>query len=95
MTAGIGDNSIPAAREQIRSYVAQIVASEREKEGVQTDIKELYSSAKDYGLNTTALRRAVKLYMESPTKRADREALEETVETYLIAAKSGGESDDD
>ena len=41
MTAGIGDNSVPQAREALKSIIAQIVQTEREKAGVATDIKEL------------------------------------------------------
>lgn len=81
----IGDNSVPGAREKLKGYISQIVMSEREKAGVQTDIQAYYQSAKEEGFNTKALRIAVKRNMESPTKREDREKLEETVDQYLSA----------
>lgn len=81
----IGDNSAPGAREKLKGYISQIVMSEREKAGVQTDIQTYYQSAKEDGFNTKALRIAVKRNMESPTKREDREKLEETVDQYLSA----------
>lgn len=81
----IGDNSMPAMREKLKSTLSQIVATEREVDGLKTDIKELYGAAKDAGINTRALRVAVKRSMESPTKKAEREELDDLVEQYLSA----------
>lgn len=85
MTAGIGDNSVPQAREALKSIIAQIVQTEREKAGVATDIKELYAGAKEAGFNTKALRIAVKRTMESPTRKSEREEVENLVDQYLSA----------
>lgn len=89
-TPGIGDNSLPAAREALRGLMSQIVACERETEGIKTDIKAYYESAKEQGFDTRALRAAVKRKMETPTKREDRERHEEVVEMYLTLAAEGG-----
>lgn len=85
-TPGIGDNSTPAARAALKSLMSQIIAGLREIDGIKTDEKVLYESAKDHGFNVKALRLAVKRKMETPTKREDREALDEVVETYLSLA---------
>lgn len=84
-TAAIGDNSAPQARELLKRLISGIVGSEREKEGIQTDIQAYYDSAKESGLNVKALRVAVKRSMESPTRKSDRLALEEVVDQYLSA----------
>lgn len=81
----IGDNSAPQAREKLKSLIASIVHSEREKQASATDISELYASAKEDGFNTAALRIAVKRSMETPTKREDRRALEDVADQYLSA----------
>jgi len=81
----IGDNSAPQAREKLKSIIASIVHSEREKQASATDISELYVSAKEDGFNVAALRLAVKRSMETPTKREDRKAIEDFADQYLSA----------
>jgi uncharacterized protein (UPF0335 family) len=86
VTAEIGDNSVPAARDKLKALIAQIVHTEREKEGLSTDISEYYASAKEEGFNVKALRLAVKRSVESPTKKADREKIESISDQYLSAS---------
>lgn len=81
----IGDNSAPGAREKLKGFISSIVHTEREKVGLQTDIQEYYAAAKEEGFNTKALRLAVKRSLESPTKRDDRKAIEDTADQYLSA----------
>lgn len=82
----MGHNSLPQGRERVRAIIADVVHSTREIDGLKTDISEIYKAAKEEGFDTKALRLAVKRYMESPTKRQDRQAVEDTADLYLHAA---------
>ena len=88
MSEDIGHNSTDAA---LKSLVSQIVATEREKAGIQADIDTYYESAKENGIKTRVLRAAVKRHMESPTRREDRVAFENAVDDMVL--RSGGPLD--
>jgi uncharacterized protein (UPF0335 family) len=70
----IGDN--------VKGIVSQIIATEREKKGVQTDIDEIYAAAKEAGFSVKALRKAVHRAMLPPTKREDEDKISELADLY-------------
>lgn len=85
MSEDIGHNSHDEA---LKSLVASIIHGEREKAAIQADIATYYESAKEKDIKPSVLRAAVKLHMETPTKREDRFKFENEVEeTYR---RSGG-----
>lgn len=71
-----------ATREKLRQTVAKIERLEEEKKEVGEQIKEVYSEAKSFGLDTKALRAVVRL---RKIDKADREEQEMMLETYLLA----------
>jgi len=73
-----GDNSID--KEMLQSYVERIERLLGEKAVLQEDIKELYSVAKNQGLNTKALRKLI----AERAKPMDQ-SLEETLDAYRAA----------
>lgn len=70
---------------ELRSIVDRIVRLEEEKHGIQTDIKTIYSSAKESGFNVKAVRIIVKREMEDSDQRAAREAVESEVDNLTVA----------
>jgi uncharacterized protein (UPF0335 family) len=70
------------SNEQLRTIIERIERLNEEKAGVQGDIKEVYSEAKNNGYDTKAIRKLVSLRKKPPHERAEEEAI---LETYLNA----------
>lgn len=81
----IGHNGGPLDNErkkQLEGYVSEIERSEVQKKEIVDDISAIYSSAKDAGFDTKAVRHIIRV------RKADREkqqALENAVEVYKHA----------
>ena len=80
MAKGIGHNSTDP--ELIRSYAERIERVMDEVQILKIDISELYSAAKQEGLDPKLLRKAIKKKLEDREAKAAEEA---ALETYLIA----------
>jgi uncharacterized protein (UPF0335 family) len=80
----IGDNSGLNQQDKaaLQGIVSEIERHEEEKRLISTDISTIYKSAKDKGFNVKAIRTVVR---ERRMERAEREALETTIDTYKHA----------
>lgn len=82
VTAGIGDNSAAASRDQLRSIVERVERLETDKKAITDDIKDVYSEAKGNGFDCKALRTIIRLRKQDPDERAAQDAI---LETYMAA----------
>jgi uncharacterized protein (UPF0335 family) len=73
----IGHNS-----DAIRAFVERIERLNAEKDGIASDIKDIYAELKGQGYDAAAIRQIVKLRKEDAGKRAEREAI---LELYMQA----------
>jgi uncharacterized protein (UPF0335 family) len=80
----IGDNSGLNQQDKtaLQGIVSEIERHEEEKRNIATDISTIYKSAKDKGFDVKALRAVIR---ERRMERAEREALETTIDTYKHA----------
>jgi len=73
---GVGHNSITmVAADQLRSVVERIERLETEKDGIASDIRDIYSEAKGSGYDVKALRIIVRLCKQDADQRAEQEAI--------------------
>ena len=82
VTAGIGDNSAAASRDQLRSIVERVERLETDKKAIADNIKDVYAEAKGNGFDAKALRTIVRLRKQDPDERAKQDA---TLEAYMAA----------
>jgi uncharacterized protein (UPF0335 family) len=80
----IGDNSglNQQDRAALQGIVSEIERHEGEKRLISQDISTIYKAAKDKGFNVKAIRAVVRARQ---MERAEREALEATIDTYKHA----------
>ena len=84
--AEAGDNvNGRAPADKIKSFIAQIVGSEREKQSSADDVKAYYAAAKDAGLNVAALRKCVRYDMMTRDQREKLRESEDTLDLYMQA----------
>lgn len=69
----------------VRAFVDRIVRLEEEKKELAASIKEVYEETRSAGYEPKAIKIAVKREMETPEKRAAREAVEAEAELILAA----------
>ena len=67
---------------QLKAIVERIERLAEEKDGIASDIKDIYAEAKGNGYDVPALRAIIKLRKEDANKRAERETI---LETYMAA----------
>jgi len=67
---------------QLKSIVERIERLAEEKDGIASDIRDVYAEAKGNGFDVPALRALIKLRKEDANKRAERETI---LETYMAA----------
>ena len=67
---------------QLKSIVERIERLAEEKDGIASDISDLFKEAKGNGYDVPALRALIKLRKEDANKRAERETI---LETYMAA----------
>ena len=82
VTAGIGDNSAAASRDQLRSIVERVERLETDKKAIADNINDVYAEAKGNGFDAKALRTIVRLRKQDPDERAAQDAI---LETYMAA----------
>lgn len=80
----IGHNSNLNSDEKLRlcGFVRAIESLEEQKRELSTDISEIYTSAKDAGFDTKALRHTIKMRRMD---RQERNAFESAAEAYATA----------
>ena len=76
----LGHNSI--AKEELKALIERIENLEATKDGISSDIKDVYTEAKGKSFDVKAMRTIVRMRAEDPAKRADREAI---LDTYMHA----------
>lgn len=64
-----------ATQEKLRQYVARIERLEAEKAELASDITEVYSEIKSFGLDQKIVRKVVALRKKDANERAEEEAL--------------------
>jgi len=67
---------------QLKAIVERIERLAEEKDGIASDISDLFKEAKGNGYDVPALRALIKLRKEDANKRAERETI---LETYMAA----------
>ena len=67
---------------QLKAIVERIERLAEEKDGIASDIRDVYAEAKGNGYDVPALRALIKLRKEDANKRAERETI---LETYMAA----------
>jgi uncharacterized protein (UPF0335 family) len=67
---------------QLKAIVERIERLAEEKDGIASDISDLFKEAKGNGYDVPALRALIKLRKEDANKRAERETI---LETYMTA----------
>lgn len=72
-----------ATREKLRQFIARIERLEAEKAELATDIRDVYSEMKTFGLDTKVMRKLISLRKQDENERAEMEAL---LELYLEAS---------
>jgi uncharacterized protein (UPF0335 family) len=70
------------ARDQLKSIVERIERLEEEKQGLASDIKDVYGEAKANGFDTKTLRQVIRLRKQDKNERQEQEAL---LDLYLNA----------
>ena len=75
----MGDNSDAI----LKSYVERIERLQEEKDGLTTDIREIYVEAKSNGFDTKILRLLIRERKLTAAERAERDALLETYKDAL------------
>lgn len=70
-------------REKIRQFIARIERLEGEKAELASDIREVFSEMKTFGLDTKVMRKIIALRKQDANERAEQEAL---LELYMEAA---------
>jgi len=80
----IGHNSVTSvAAAQIKSIVERIERLEEEKDGISSDIRDVYAEAKGTGYDVKALRTIVRLRKQDPDQRAEQETILDTYKSAL------------
>ena len=81
MTATVGHNS-SVSRDQLKSIVERVERLEEEKQGIASDIKDVYLEAKGNGFDVKALRTIVRMRKQDANERQEAETI---LETYMQA----------
>ena len=76
----IGHNGVAA--DELRQFVERIERLEEEKQGIASDIKDVYAELKGRGFDTKAVRQIVRLRKQDHSERQEREAV---LELYMQA----------
>lgn len=71
-------------QEQLNNLIDRIERLEKEKAGLQADIREIYAEAKGVGFDTKVMRQIIKLRKMDP---ADKEEFMFNLEEYYKLAK--------
>lgn len=67
---------------QLKALVERIERLEEEKEGIASDIKDVYAEAKGVGFDVKTLRTIIRMRKIDPNERQERETI---LDTYLKA----------
>lgn len=83
----IGDNSglTPDEKFKLSGYIDEIVRLELKKRDISTDMKEIYSSAKDGKFSTKAIRHIVRRRLMDDEKVKGQQAFEDILDIYMVA----------
>jgi uncharacterized protein (UPF0335 family) len=76
----IGHNGVAA--DELRQFVERIERLEEEKQGIASDIKDIYSELKGRGFDTKTVRQIVRLRKQDHAERQEQEAM---LELYMQA----------
>ena len=60
------------AGDQLRQYVERIERLEEEKQGIQSDIKDVYAEAKANGFDTKIMRQVIRLRKQDQQERQEQ-----------------------
>lgn len=63
------------AKEQLRSYIKRIETLAEEKDGLQTDIKDIFAEAKGNGFDAKIMRIVIKRRKMEAQMRAEQDAM--------------------
>lgn len=77
----VGHNSA-VAKDQLKAIIERIERLSEEKDGIASDIRDVFTEAKGNGFDVPALKAIIKLRKEDANKRAERETI---LETYMMA----------
>lgn len=72
-----------ATREKLRSFIARIERLQSEKAETASDIRDVYSELKTFGLDPKVMRKVIALRKQDANERAEQESL---TELYLEAS---------
>jgi uncharacterized protein (UPF0335 family) len=75
------------AKDQLKALVERIERLSEEKDGIASDIRDVYAEAKGNGFDVKALRTIVRLRKQDAD---ERKALQEIVDTYAFALGMDG-----
>jgi uncharacterized protein (UPF0335 family) len=70
------------AADQLRSIIERIERMESEKEGIASDIKDIFTEAKGNGFDTKTLRKVIAL---RKLDAAERDEADHLLNTYLVS----------
>ena len=76
----IGHNGVAA--DELRQFVERLEKLEEEKQGIASDINDVYAELKGRGFDTKAVRQIVRLRKQDHSERQEQEAI---LELYMQA----------
>lgn len=80
----IGHNSAHQfAKDQLKAFVERVERLTEEKDGIASDIRDVYAEAKGVGYDTKALRTIVRLRRMDADERREQEAILDTYKAAL------------
>ena len=71
----MSDDTSGVTGERLRSFIERIERLEEEKQGLQSDIKDVYAEAKSAGFDTKIMRQIVRIRKMEPHERKEQEEL--------------------
>ena len=72
-----------ATREKLRQFIGRIERLEGEKAELASDIRDVFSEMKTFGLDTKVMRKVIALRKQDENERSEQEAL---IDMYLEAS---------
>lgn len=75
-------DGFPISAGRLKSFIERIERLIEERQGIQGDIKDVFSEAKGVGYDVTTMRKVIQIRAMDPADRAERESL---LDTYLHA----------
>lgn len=68
---------------KLKNFIERIERLTEEKEGIATDIREVFSEAKGFGFDTKAMRQIIKIRKQDVEARREQEELVELYKSAL------------